>query len=170
MLAVVCGVLVVSLGGASVLLSYRAGLLDRHAFWISLFFFSLMTLAGIAFGRAGFGLQTALASRYTTFSMLACMAVLVLLYSLWRETGNHLNGGLACVALALVLVSHPVSYYNGWQIGEQERSERERLALIVREYETRPEEQPENLRSAGGDMEQRIATLEQLEYNVFSEH
>jgi hypothetical protein len=48
--------------------------------WIILGGFVLLTGAAITFGRSGFGLQQALASRYTSFSLLFVPVVFVLLF------------------------------------------------------------------------------------------
>lgn len=103
--AVAFGLFMIGIIGAALTMQL-AGKRDTapHAALILLPLYVFMTAALTAFGRANFGLEAALTSRYTTPSVYAFLCVVALLY-LWvpKIRTTLFNGLLAFAAIALVV-------------------------------------------------------------------
>ncbi|MGH3147439.1 MAG: hypothetical protein ACRDTR_16710, partial [Rubrobacter sp.] len=74
--ALACGLLLVVLAAAVAILARRARTVADYSFWLSLVALSFLILLAITAGRGG-GTEGALASRYTTFSLIAVASLYV---------------------------------------------------------------------------------------------
>jgi hypothetical protein len=153
----------------AVLLILRNGALGEHSFWLSLLAYALLASASITAGRAGLGLESALASRYTVFSLLAVVAVYAMLVKLWRGGAPRLAAVSLVGLCAALAVSAAVSYSHAPGMGAAERDERARAARVLSTYETRTEEELEVLHRHPESARRRAAILEELGYNVFAD-
>lgn len=166
--AFVSGLLLAGLVAVALLLTYKSG--ERgSSFWIALLSFSLLTLVSITVGRAGLGIENALTSRYTTFSLLAVMGTYVMLAKLAIGERSRLAVASICVLCVLVLSSIPLSYYRGVVAGYASRELREEAALVLSTYESKTDQQLKVLHKRPEVVKSRAPILENLEYNVFSE-
>src|SRR6266508_124673 len=75
------------------------------ALWLSLMAFSAWMLLSITAGRAGFGVDQALASRYASYSLLGVIGLLALVAKLWLDRGSRTGLGLTVMLTALIAVS-----------------------------------------------------------------
>lgn len=168
-LAIVGGVAFVGLALLSVFVLYKQGKLGENAFWIGVLLFSFGIAVTVLYGRAAFGLESATASRYTVFSMLASISVYVILLKLVLETGTRALTTIAasfCAALLLTLAS---SYYAGLVLGKESETMRERATVALYNYETTPNNAFKPLFNQPPENARRIAArLERFEYSVFS--
>lgn len=169
-LVVACGVALVSLTLAGALLTLRHRERSGYVFWVSLSVFSLLIALSITVGRGGLGAETALAPRYTTFSLLAVVSVYAIFAKLWTDGGGRLLQGAFAALTAVVMLSVPVSYSNGFQLGATEEASRQKAATVLEEYESRPDEDLRILHRRPQIVESRAPELQRLDYNVFSEN
>jgi hypothetical protein len=177
--AFVGGLLLTGLVVVSLLLIYKDRKLGEHSFWIALLFFSFLTMASITIGRSEGGAPI---SRYTTFSILAVVSVYVVLTKLVLERKSRLTAGLIGALSALILLSIPISYWEGIKEGAATKATREQAAFILSTYESQPDELlVEHLCPTYGcgvhpfgqadadTLRERADILKRLGYNVFSE-
>ncbi|PLS81543.1 MAG: hypothetical protein CYG60_25765, partial [Actinobacteria bacterium] len=129
-----------------------------------------LVLASVTLGRAGFGAEQALVSRYASFSILAVVGVYAMLVkaTLERRSGVRI---VPLVALGgVVLASAVVSYPEGVEVGAREKVNRERSAFVLSTYESQPDQVLEQtLYPNARIVKRRAPVLKRLGYNVFSE-
>ena len=178
--AFIGGLLLIGLVVVSLLLIYKDRKLGEHSFWIALLFFSFLTMASIMVGRAEWAGGEA--SRYTTFSILAVVAIYVILVKLVLERKSRFTAGLICALSALILLSVPISYAEGIKRGEETKASREQKALILSTYESQPDKVLVNTlcdmdmgcvvdpfgRADADTVREWAGILKRLGYNVFS--
>ena len=144
--------------------------LAQHSFWVSLLY-SLLMLAAITVGRAGlFGPLQALASRYTTFSILAVASVYAVLAKMAFESRSFIRAALLVPLCGAVLISAAVSYPDGVGFGSATKAVRERAAFVLSTYDSQPDRAlMVSLDARAEVIRQNAPVLQRLGYNVFSE-
>lgn len=169
--AFVGGFLLVCLALVSLFLIYRDRGLGEYSFWISVLLYSFLILASITLGRSGqFGVLQAMASRYTTFSILAVASIYAMLAKTALERRSRPAIVLLSALAGVVLLSAAVSYQEGIEVGNKERVARERAAFVLSTYESQPDEAlTKNLNPRARVVRERAPILQRLGYNVFSE-
>lgn len=168
--ALVAGVLVAALavGGLFLVLKERA--LGEYSFWVSLLLYSFLVLASVTAGRAGFGAEQALVSRYASFSILAVVGVYAILAKAALERRSSARIIPLVVLSGLVLASAAVSYGEGVEVGAREKISREKSAFILSTYESQPDQVlKQYLYPNPRVVKRRAPVLEEIGYNVFSE-
>lgn len=162
--------MLICLAAVSLLLVFKDRRLGEYSFWISLLLYSFLVLASITLGRAGFGAEQALVSRYTSFSILAVVGVYAMLTGLTLERRSKVGIVSFVVLSGFVLVSAAVSYSEGLQVGRNERVSRERSAFVLSTYGSQPDALlAEHLYPNPKRVRKYAPVLERLGYNVFSE-
>jgi hypothetical protein len=169
--AFIGGLLLVCLALVSLFLIYRDRRLAEYSFWLSLLLYSSLILASITLGRSGvFGVIQAMASRYTTFSILAVVSIYVMLAKTAFERRSLTSTILLAAMSGIVLLSAAFSYSKGIEVGSKERVSREKAAFVLSTYESQPDEVlAESLNPRARVVRERAPVLQRLGYNVFSE-
>jgi hypothetical protein len=169
--AFLSGLLLVCLALVSLSLIYRDRRLPEYSFWVSLLLYSSLILASITLGRSGvFGVIQAMASRYTTFSIIAVVSIYVMLAKTAFERRSLTNTILLATMSGIVLLSAAYSYSKGIEVGSKERVYREKAASVLSTYESQPDEAlTESLNPRTKVVRERAPVLQRLGYNVFSE-
>lgn len=177
-LALVAGAGILFLFAVAVWFSHRRGTLRENAFWIGVVLFSLGVLAVITAGRASLGPQSAMAPRYSSFSLLAVISVYVMLMKLvldtvavdFRDIASRAVAPLAAaflVALALII---PATYLGGYLVGARNEATMTQAAEALQNAEATPEARLEILLRQPPDfIRQNAEILDRLDYNVFAE-
>jgi hypothetical protein len=175
-LALVAGAGILFLFAVAVWFSHRRGTLRENAFWIGVVLFSLGVLAVITAGRASLGPQSAMAPRYSSFSLLAVIGVYVMLMKLvldatnLRDSATRLLTPLTAaflVALALII---PATYLGGYLVGARNEATMTQAAEALRNAEAAPDVRLETLLRQPPDfIRQNAEILDRLDYNVFAE-
>jgi len=176
-LALAGGLVLLFLAITALCLTYRRGGWGAYSFWVAMLLFSLATLATISAGRAEFGLSQASLSRYSTFSLLAVLAIYGLLVERFldnrrtRGARHRLSSAILLGVLCAVIVpSVPISYARGMAAGERTREVRETTAIVLGTYEFQPEEHIiDYLYPRSEAVKNRAPVLERLNYNVFAD-
>jgi len=133
-------------------------------------------LAAITAGRSEkFGAMQALASRYTSFSVVAVVSIYAMLAkaALGRRLGRRrpsMSTVLFVSMSVVVLLSAAVSYPKGIEAGSKEKAAREKAAFVLYTYESQPDEAlTERLNPRAKVVRERAPVLQELGYNVFAE-
>ena len=144
--------------------------LGEYSFWVALLLYSSLVLASVTAGRAGFGAEQALVSRYASFSILAVVGVYAILAKAVLERRSGIRIVSLVVLSGVVLASAAVSYREGIEVGAREKVSREKSAFILSTYESQPDQLLErHLYPNPRIVKRRAPVLEELGYNVFSE-
>ena len=164
------GLLLSCLALVSFLLIYKDRKFGESSFWISLLLYSFCILTSVTLGRSWFGVEQALESRYTSFSILAVVSVYAMLAKTVVEKRARLNTILLVAFSGIILLSAAISYSEGVKQGSREKVSRERAAFILSTYETQPDELlTRTLYPSAKIVRKRAPILQSLGYNVFSE-
>lgn len=152
------------------LIIYKDRRISEFSFWISLLLYSFCILTSITLGRSGFGVEQALESRYTSFSILAVVSVYAMLAKTVFEKRARFNTILLVAFSGIILLSATISYSEGVKQGSREKVSRERAAFILSTYETQPDELlTRTLYPSAKIVRKRAPILQRLGYNVFSQ-
>jgi hypothetical protein len=147
---------------------WRSKQVQQFVFPLALALSNLLILGSIAVGRAGFGAEQALSSRYTTYSIHLAVGVLLL----WVE----LNDGAKKKAiiknmtrlLAVILViSIPLTLAEGFQTGKKIKTDRTYSAYVLETMEMQPNQFLQRLYPWPDSVRTRAAYLQQHHLNVF---
>jgi hypothetical protein len=163
------GILLMILVGVSMFLVVRQGRLAEYSFWVSLLLFSFLVLLAVTVGRAERGIDQALVSRYTTYSILGVVGLYAMLVKLRFESKSRLIAVLFGTLLIVVVLTVPVAYAGGVKAGISTEATRERAAAILSTYESQPDSQLTILNPNPQVVRKRAPILQRLSYNVFSE-
>jgi hypothetical protein len=163
------GCLLLILVGASVCLVIGRGRVAEYSFWTSLVLFSLLVLLAVTAGRAERGIDQALVSRYTTYSILGVVGLYAMLAKLHLESKSRSTAILFGTVLIVVMLTLPVTYAGGVKVGSSIEASREKAAAVLATYESRPDSQLTSLDPNPQLVRKRAPILQKLHYNVFSE-
>ena len=163
------GLLLLVLVGASIFLVIRQGGLAEYSFWTSLLLFSFLVVLAVTVGRAERGIDQALVSRYTTYSILGVVSLYAMLAKLHFESKSHSTAILFGTLLIVVMLTLPVTYAGGVKLGISTEATREKAAAVLATYESRPDRQLTSLNPNPQLVRKRAPILQKLHYNVFSE-
>ena len=168
--ALLGGLLLICLVLVSLLLIYKDGRLGEYRFWVSLLLYSLLILGSIMVGNSELGVNQAVhAKRYTTFPILAVVAVYAMLAKTALERRSILNTVLLVALSGVILLSASISYREGIRKGKEERAENEEEAYILYTYESQSDDALSELMRRTDVVRKQAPTLQRLGYNVFSE-
>lgn len=102
-----------------------------HIISMALIIFMLMSAVVIAYGRAGFGMEQAFASRYTTFTLFGVIGNLIILFTSWYQTKKYLPIKLVVYCLAINLF-FTMSY--GVSAGSENKEKLENYSDSIKNY------------------------------------
>jgi len=142
----------------------------RNGVWVSLVLFVFLSLVITSLGRAGFGPEQALSSRYTPITFIGIAGVYLLAVSV-SERSSATSGAFGAHALlAILLIGLIVSADMGWHEGESTRSSREMGAYILKTYNIQSDENIRTyLHPNPALARERAEFLQQNKLNVFSD-
>jgi hypothetical protein len=166
--AFVIGALLLVLVAAALLLATKDGKLAEHSFFAALMLFAFLVLLSITVGRAERGIEQALVSRYTIYSILGVVGLYGMLAKLYLDKGSRVPNIAFAALLACVLFSLPVAYSEGIEVGRATEESREWAAPVVADYESQPDETLALIYPNPEVVRKRAPVLERLGYNVFS--
>jgi hypothetical protein len=163
------GFLLLVLVAASIFLVIRQGRLAEYSFWTSLLLFSFLVLLAVTVGRAERGIDQALVSRYTTYSILGVVGLYAMLAKLHFESKSHSTAILFGTLLIVIMLTLPVTYAGGVKLGISTEATREKAAAVLVTYESQPDRRLTSLNPNPQLVRKRAPILQKLHYNVFSE-
>jgi len=163
------GFLLLVLVAASIFLVIRQGRLAEYSFWTSLLLFSFLVLLAVTVGRAERGIDQALVSRYTTYSILGVVGLYAMLAKLHFESKSHSTAILFGTLLIVIMLTLPVTYAGGVKLGISTEASREKAAAVLVTYESQPDRRLTSLNPNPQLVRKRAPILQKLHYNVFSE-
>ncbi len=167
--AMACGAIAGGLFLWTVLDLWRDRRLRAHGFALGTALFVLLTLLSITVGRAGFGLEQGLASRYTSFTVYFYAALFLL--QLPRPANQQKPWGWAAVGalLALVFLSGLSALAASGKNGRDIRLAREYMAYVLQNARLASDEELRFL-YPNPDKVRRVAeVLSRRRWNAFKE-
>ena len=168
--ALLGGLLLICLALVSLLLIYKDGRLGEYRFWVSLLLYSMLILGSIMVGNSELGVNQAVtAKRYTTFPILAVVALYAMLAKTALERRSIPNTVLLVALSGVILLSTSISYREGIKRGKEERADNEELAYVLYTYESQSDDALSELMRRTDVVRKQAPTLQRLGYNVFSE-
>jgi hypothetical protein len=167
--ASIAGALIVVLLSICLFLLLKNKRFRENSFWIALAGFSILTMITIAIGRASHGVDQGLSSRYTSFSLLAVIAVYFMFLDFYNQERSFLTGAGVALLIGFIILSVPLSYLKGYIVGNHSRHQREREAFILYTYESQPDELLKKLHPGRLPIRKNALFLQQKGYNVFSQ-
>lgn len=169
--ALVSGLFLATLAVASLFLVFRHRKWSACSFWIAFLCFSLFSLASIIVARSGSvaGVDQALVSKYTTFSVLVVVGVYAILVKLALDTRLPRLAVLPGALSVLVLLSLPFSFAGAIEEGRKLNAEQDRAAFALSTYESQSDEILREYIHKKPKTQERAIVLEKLGYSVFSD-
>ena len=167
--------------------AWRMKMLKTGGAFLSLTLFGALSSLATTIGRAGWGVQEAVASRYTPFTSLGIVGLYLLAIAVAQKAPgkdqkrdataksggliamNHRAGGVHAL-LAIFLIGLIVSYGGGWQGGEYLLSRMETGAYVLKTYQIQSDENIQTyLLPDAAKVRERAPYLQQNGLNVFGE-
>jgi len=148
----------------------KNGFLKQNAKWLSFIFFSLASSLTITVGRAGFGMEQALSSRYVTFTLLGIVGLYLVVVGLYNkfETKNQKYAVLYGMILSVIFVGLIIGYSRGVIAGKGISESRKNMACYLIGYNWTSDEFLKNLYPHPDIVKKRAKILERHKLNVFS--
>ncbi|NQT66645.1 MAG: hypothetical protein HQ569_03595 [Actinobacteria bacterium] len=161
----VVGIIIVAMVLACVVLLKKNNRLKENSFSIAVMIFSLLTIFIMIIGR-----NNAYDSRYTTYTILLIVSLYIMLVDLNIFTKNNFVKTLVGILIGFIILSIPISYYEGIIAGQKTKVERQRAAFILSTYDKQPSKFLKVLSGIDGMIESYAPTLIKLNYNIFSKN
>jgi hypothetical protein len=147
---------------------WRSKQVQQFIFPLALALNSLFILGSIAVGRAGFGAEQALASRYTTFSVSLVVAVALL----WMELKDKAKKktvikNMTSLLAVILIISMPLTLAEGFQNGKKIKTDRDYGAYVLETITMQPNQFIQRLYPWPDSVRTRAAYLQQQHLSVF---
>lgn len=111
----------------------------RHAFWIALAVFAVLSLFGIAVGRLADGMPQAMASKYTSYAMPLIIAMYVVVVGMAERRSRAMRQWTVGLIVLVIVAGFGLSWVNGTRAAEGlYETNRERQFLLYT-YEEQPD-------------------------------
>jgi len=168
--ALLSGLVILCLCGMVLWISRKEGLIRKHAPWISLLLFSLLTSGAILIGRGGLGDGTALWSRYTTVTVLGVIGMYLMYLDIFRScrAEKPVYSCIFILVAVLVMAGALSGYIGGVQEGENLRIQRVNASEAILDYKTQPLVLPEmNLFADPEFIPGQVQKLDKYHLSVF---
>lgn len=170
-LAVFIGIFLLTAMVFEFIIILRNKLLKENSIWLSFILFSLASSLIITMGRAGFGVDFALTSRYVTITTLGVIGIYFLSLSIYNNKtikiphASFLFGMIVLIFLLGILVGYVNGIHQGVAIEEQ----RLELTHILKTYNMQTNDNLIRLYPNVELVRQRADILRKYKLNVFSE-
>jgi hypothetical protein len=173
--AIIVGLLFSMLTGIVIFyMRFNKTLLKNNAKWIALIAFSLISALLMTIGRAGFGIEQALASRYVTFTQLAFIGSYCILLNIQNKSiiiKEKQKFFLILVALISLIVSGIfIGYTEGYKMAEDTHVKKLGISYFLLGYNFTPDEILLQLYPNADVVKQRGEILKKYDLNVFYDH
>lgn len=149
-------------------------LLHNNAKWIALIVFSVISAILMTIGRAGFGVEQALSSRYVTFTQLAFIGSYCILLNIQNKSINKKENQrffvMLFVLISLIISGIFVGYTEGYKMAEDTHVKKLGISYFLLGYNFTPDEILLQLYPNADVVKQRGEILKKYELNVFYDH
>jgi hypothetical protein len=139
----------------------------QFVFPLALVLNSLLILGSIAVGRAGFGAEQALASRYASFSICLVVGVALLWMELKDANGKVLIKNMAKLFVAVLLLSIPLTMAEGFQVGKKIKTDRAYSEYLLETIDMQPDQFLQRVNPEPDSVRSRTSYLKQRQLHVF---
>jgi hypothetical protein len=128
--AIAAGLLLTAIGISAYCIELKKSSKRIFSFWDSLVLFALLSGLMLAVGRSGFGAGQALASRYTTFTILGLVAFYIKSLEIFSARGK-LNRAVRVTLLCLIVQGLGVSFFHGVKKAKATRASRQTAVHLL---------------------------------------
>jgi hypothetical protein len=136
---------------------------NANSFWLGLLALSLLNMLCIAVGRAGFGVEQALMSRYTTFAIPGIIAIYCMLNDI-RFTRTTKMNTLASLVFGVIMVAGTIAAY----FNETKQYATNESAYTLFTYDQQSDVVLMQLFPDPAEIKRDAQILKTLNYNVFA--
>jgi hypothetical protein len=168
------GMGIILLAGLAIVacLIMKGSAVQDNAPWICLILFALATSAACVIGRSGLGIEQALTSRYTTFTVLGVIGAYAIIFNLWSRKKDGPAGKfftlLLGAALGLAILGILVGYSGGVYNGINVHADSVRAADTVLHYRSLDDGSLAKIYPLADHVRYGAGILEKYRLNVFS--
>jgi len=164
-IALLAGTILVSLFALTMIKYFKAKLFNSNLFFITSACYSILTLLLVSASRFKCGDYASLTSRYTSFSILFVISLLILIIKYFS-----LRNISTITLLSIIIISLPLTYMYGLSNGKIWKLHKDCLASILKNYTSQPDELYTEFYFPSAEKVKEIAPiLESLNFNVFSQ-
>ena len=168
LIATTAGVVIMLLAAASTVLSLADKDRGTYSFWLGIIVFSLLAGGATTVGRAGYGPDQALSTRYATFSELAVIGVYGILSCMTaRRRAVPVAAMWGCL-FGLIAVGLVVSTFEGFEIGAKEKLAKEYHAFVLSTIDTQPDEVARAANESADPIREGVVLLKKHGWNVYA--
>lgn len=147
----------------------KGRLLSRHGVWFSLIFFITLCSIATTIGRAGLGIDQALATRYIPVTALGIIGLYLLALAVTEKSSAKSRNFGAHAMLTLILVGLVASYGVGWYEGYQSHNSREIGAYVLSTHKIQSDENIRKYLFPNPEyVKKHVQFLEENKLNVFN--
>ncbi|MDR0296165.1 MAG: hypothetical protein LBH91_08345 [Prevotellaceae bacterium] len=181
-MVVVFGLFILFFFFVAVTIIWKRKQLSSYFFPIALTLNSLFILGSIALGRAGFGVEQSLASRYVSFSLYAVIGLCLLWMELkdLRTTKNvvkktakitvkekNIIKNTAKVIVGIIIFTIPFNLYEGIRKGGEMKKDREYSVYLLSTIDQQPNRLLQRMYPWPDKLRERAVYLQEHKLNVF---
>jgi hypothetical protein len=167
-MAIPYGVALALVGLIIIVQMQKRRLAKKSIFGLSLIAYSLAASLAATVGRSFFGIEGALASRYTPNAAIGVIGLYIIALTVSKSLRSKSGSFGAHAMLALLLLGLITGYVGGWQAGQFWRGSMQMSAYVLRTYPIQSNESIGNY-LCPYPIHESAAFLEMQRMNVFSE-
>jgi hypothetical protein len=135
-LAFVLGIVILLFYVASFALAIKDKSIEENQLWFSLILFSLGTSVLCMIGRSGYGIEQALSSRYTTFTILGIIGVYAIIVNGYLKRDNRrLYKPILVALLGVIVIGLVIGNAYGLYEGKKTESSRQGEVALLNNYD-----------------------------------
>ncbi len=139
-MAAAMGVVVLLIGAAVFVHACRGRILRRNGVWLSFIAFAVLSSVANTIGRAGFGVELALGSRYTPITVLGIVGLYFLAMSVSRHLTSKRSSFGVSALLTMILIGMILSSGAGWHLGPALKDSAGIGAYVLQTYSIQSDE------------------------------
>jgi hypothetical protein len=135
-MAIIFGIVIILFYIASFALAIRDKSIEENLLWFSLILFSLGTSVLCMIGRSGFGVEQALSSRYTTFTILGIIGVYSIFVNGYLKRDNRrVYKPILAALLGVIIIGLVIGNAYGLYEGKKTENSRQGEVTLLNNYD-----------------------------------
>ena len=167
--AVIIGSFLVVILFLELIILLKYNYIIETAKWLSFILFSLLSTLTMAIGRAGFGSEQALVSRYVTITFLSIIGIYLLALNIYiKISGGRVYSFLSVITISIIIIGVTAGYITGLEEGKSTSDFRTQDAYYLETCKLQTDNNLKNLYPSPEVVRERVKFLEKYKLNVFS--
>jgi hypothetical protein len=150
---------------------YEFNIFRSNSMWLSLILFSLISSVITTVGRAGFGAEQALSSRYVTFTLIGVIGIYILALNLYNmKSHDRILAILFGVVVSILIIGSITGYTSGISAGKSLKEARLDSAYYLKTYKLQPDYNFQGLYHSPRTIRSKAPFLETYNLNAFTDN